>query len=213
MDRNRTGAFENMVEELKKVQFKGHPLIFGTLKSHYRDTIDIYFKNQPAFYSLNPTYKAKLGGNITIEIGDGCYAIDCETPSCNVFTAIEEVRSEYLRAKRNNREVEPFGTSNYGYATQHTYKTFQKAKTVLMWLNKFLNSSYDSIVEGMAWYKSAPILADVKAYIDYVERRTELEKQRDAIQKQIDQAYSQFMAYNKKYKDNFKRVRSAKIDF
>jgi malate synthase len=82
-----------------------------------------------------------------------------------------------------------------------------------MWLNKFLNSSYDSIVEGMAWYKSAPILADVKAYIDYVERRTELEKQRDAIQKQIDQAYSQFMAYNKKYKDNFKRVRSAKIDF
>ena len=82
-----------------------------------------------------------------------------------------------------------------------------------MWLNKFLNSSYDNIVEGMAWYKSAPILADVKTYIDYAEKRNELEKQMDAIQKQIDQAYSQFMDYNKKYKDNFKRVRSAKIDF
>ena len=213
MDRNRTGAFGHLVEELKKVQFKGYPLIFGTIKSRYGDTIDIYFKSQPAFYSLHPKYKAKLEGRITIEIEDECYSINCESPNCNLLTAIEEVRSEYLSAKRNNREVEPFGTTAYGYAIQQTYKTFQKAETVLMWVNKLLNTSYDNIVEGMAWYKSAPVMADVKAYIDYVDRRNKLVEQRDAIQKEIDQAYSQFMAYNGKYKENFKRVRKAKTDF
>lgn len=217
MDRLKDGAFDNLIAELKKKSFKGSPIDFTATKDSgygYRSehtTIEILFKRQPAFRDLDPNYKKDLNGKIKIKIDCDCYTIKCEYPSSLLLSVIDEVRSAYYRHERYKEPLMSFGCGYTDY--KRITKTLQTATSVLKWVDKFLDLSYDSVIEGRAWWVSEPVQDDVKQYLESQRIRSEYSSQISKLEDKKDKEESRFCEYDRKYRDNFVRVRTAKSDF
>lgn len=216
MDRLKDGAFDNLIEELKKKSFKGSPIDFIATKDighSYRSAheIEILFKRQPAFRDLDPNYKRELNGRIKIEIDSGCYTIKCEYPSSLLLSVIDEVRMAYYRHDRWNEPLQSFGCGYSDY--KRITKTLQTADSVLKWFDKFLDLSYNSVIEGRAWWVSEPVQDDVKNYLESQKIRSEYDSKIGELEDKKDKEETRFNEYDRKYRDNFVRVRTAKSDF
>lgn len=216
MDKLKNDAFNYLVDELKKKSFKGSPIEFSanldTGHSYrYPHTIEVLFKRQPAFLNLDPNYKKGLNGKIEIEIDCDNYTIKCEYPSSLLLSVIDEVRSSYYRHERYNEPLQSFGCG-YGDYKRIT-KTLQTATSVLKWFDKFLDLSYDSVIEGRAWWVSETVQDDIKQYLESQKIRSEYNSQINALEEKKDKEETRFNEYDRKYRDNFVRVRTAKSDF
>lgn len=216
MDKRKNDAFNNLIAELRKKSFKGSPIDFST----YMDTgnsyrcaheIEILFKRQPAFRDLDPNYKKDLNGKIKIEIDCDCYTVVCEYPSSLLLSVIDEVRSAYYRHERYKEPLQSFGCGYSDY--KRITKTLQTATSVLKWVDKFLDLSYNSVIEGRAWWVSEPVQDDIKQYLESQRIRSEYSSQISELESKKDKEESRFSEYDRKYRDNFVRVRTAKSDF
>ena len=83
----------------------------------------------------------------------------------------------------------------------------------MKWLDKFIELSYNSVIEGRAWWVSEPVLDDVKQYLESQKIRAEYSSQISKLEDKKDEEETRFKAYDKKYRENFVRVRTAKSDF
>lgn len=216
MDKRKDDAFDNLIAELRKKSFKGSPIDFtATRDTGYRymcaHEIEVLFKRQPAFCDLDPSYKRELNGKIEIEIDSDCYTIKCEYPSSLLLAAIDEVRNAHYRHKRLNEPLQSFGCGYFDY--KRITKTLQTAKSVLKWFDKFLDLSYNSVIEGRAWWVSEPVQDDVKQYLESLKIRSEYNSQIDELKSKKDKEENRFKTYDIKYRENFVRVRTAKSDF
>ena len=86
MDKLKNDAFDNLIAELRKKNFKGSPIDFIATRDtghSYRSAhkIEVLFKRQSVFQDLDPNYKKELNGKIEIEIDSDSYTIKCEYPS------------------------------------------------------------------------------------------------------------------------------------
>lgn len=216
MDKLKNNAFDNLVAELRKKSFKGSLIDFTATKDTghgYRcaHEIEVLFKRQPAFRDLDPNYKRELNGKIEIEIDCDCYTIKCEYPSSLLLSSIDEVRSAYYRQEKYNEPLQSFGCGYSDY--KRITKTLQTASSVLKWFDKFLDLSYNSVIEGRAWWVSEPVQDDIKQYLESQKIRSEYSSQISELEDKKDKEESRFNAYDRKYRDNFVRVRTAKSDF
>lgn len=216
MDRLKDGAFDNLIAELRKKSFKGSPIDFMTTRDtghSYRcaHEIEISLKHQPAFRDLDPNYKKDLNGKIKIEIDNDCYTVMCSFPSSLLLSVIDEVRSAYYRHKKYKEPLQSFGCGYSDY--KRITKTLQTATSVLKWVDKFLDLSYNSVIEGRAWWVSEPVQDDVKQYLESQKIRSEYDSQIGELETKKDKEESRFNEYDRKYRDNFVRVRTAKSDF
>jgi hypothetical protein len=216
MDRLKDGAFDNLIAELRKKSFKGSPIDFIATKDTghgYRSAheIEILFKHQPAFRDLDPNYKRELNGRIVIEIYYDCYTIKCEYPSSLLLSVIDEVRMTYYRHERWNDPIKSFGCGYSDY--KRITKTLQTADSVLKWFDKFIDLSYNSVLEGRAWWVSEPVQDDVKKYLESQKIRSEYDDKIGELEDKKDKEETRFNEYDRKYRDNFVRVRTAKSDF
>lgn len=216
MDKRKNDAFDNLIAELRKKSFKGSPIDFTAIRDtghSYRSAheIEVLFKRQPAFRDLDPNYKKELNGKIKIEIDSDCYTIKCEYPSSLLISVIDEVRSAYYRHERWNEPLQSFGCGYSDY--KRITKTLQTAKSVLKWFDKFLDLSYNSVIEGRAWWVSEPVQDDVKKYLESQKIRSEYDAKIGELEDKKDKEETRFGAYDSKYRENFVRVRTAKSDF
>ena len=216
MDRLKDGAFNHLIEELKKKSFKGSPIDFSANIDNGRSyrsghTIEILFKRQPAFRDLDPNYRQELNGKIEIRIDCDNYTVVCEYPSSLLLSVIDEVRSSHYRHEVWKEPLKSFGCGYSDY--KRITKTLQTSEYVLKWVDKFLDLSYNSVIEGRAWWVSEPVQEDVKKYLESQQIRRELNSQVSELQEKIDKEETRFNAYDSKYRDNFVRVRTAKSDF
>lgn len=216
MDKLKNDAFDNLIAELRKKSFKGSPIDFNATNYtgyNFRCTheIEVLFKRQPAFCDLDPSYKRELNGKIEIEIYDDCYIIKCEYPSSLLLSSIDEVRNAHYRHKRWNEPLQSFGCGYCDY--KRITKTLQTASSVLKWFDKFLDLSYNSVIEGRAWWVSEPVQDDVKNYIESQNIRSAYDSQIGELEDKKDKEETRFNEYDRKYRDNFVRVRTAKSDF
>lgn len=216
MDKIKNAAFDNLIEELRKKSFKGSPIDFSVYKDtghRYRSAheIEVLFKRQPAFRDLDPNYKKELNGQIKIEIDCDCYTIKCEYPSSLLLSCIDEVRAANYRHERYNEPLKSFGCGYTDY--KRITKTLQTASSVLKWFDKFLDISYNSVIEGRAWWVSEPVQDDVKKYLESQKIRSEYDSQIGELECKKDKEETRFNEYDRKYRDNFVRVRTAKSDF
>lgn len=169
MDKRKNDSLDNLIAELRKKSFKGSPIYFTAFKSTARGyrcahEIEILFKSQPAFRDLDPNYKSELNGKIKIEIDLDCYTIKCEYPSSLLLSSIDEVRNAYYRKYKWNEPLQSFGCGYIDY--KRITKTLQTASSVLKWFDKFLDISYNSVIEGRAWLVSEAVQDDVKKYLE-----------------------------------------------
>ena len=216
MDKRKDEAFDNLIAELRKKSFKGSPIDFNATEDtgyRYRCSheIVVLFKRQPAFRDLDPNYKMELNGKIEIEIYCDCYIIKCEYPSSLLLSSIDEVRNAHYRHKKWNKPLQSFGCGYTDY--KRITKTLQTATSVLKWFDKFIELSYNSVIEGRAWWVSEPVLDDVKQYLESQKIRAEYSSQISKLEDKKDEEETRFKAYDKKYRENFVRVRTAKSDF
>lgn len=216
MDKRKDDAFDNLVAELRKKSFKGSPIYFNetkdTARSYgYAHEIEVLFKRQPAFRDLDQSYKRELNGKIEIEIYCDCYIIKCEYPSSLLLAAIDEVRNAHYRHKRLNEPLQSFGCGYCDY--KRITKTLQTASSVLKWFDKFLDISYNSVIEGRAWWVSEPVQDDVKQYLESLKILSEYSSQIGKLEDKKDKEKTRFNEYDRKYRENFVRVRTAKSDF
>ena len=216
MDKRKDEAFDNLIAELRKKSFKGSPIDFNATNYtgyNFRCTheIEVLFKRQPAFQDLDQSYKMELNGKIEIEIYDDCYIIKCEYPSSLLLSSIDEVRNAHYRHKRWNEPLQSFGCGYSDY--KRITKTLQTAASVLKWFDKFLDLSYNSVIEGRAWWVSEPVQDDVKNYIESQKILSEYSSQISQLEDKKDKEKTRFNEYDRKYRDNFVRVRTAKSDF
>ena len=216
MDKRKNEAFDNLIAELRKKSFKGSPIDFNATEDtgyRYRCSheIEVLFKRQPAFRDLDPNYKMELNGKIEIEIYCDCYIIKCEYPSSLLLSSIDEVRNAHYRHKKWNEPLQSFGCCYTDY--KRITKTLQTATSVLKWFDKFIELSYNSVIEGRAWWVSEPVLDDVKQYLESQKIRAEYSSQISKLEDKKDEEETRFKAYDKKYRENFVRVRTAKSDF
>lgn len=216
MDKRKNDAFDNLVAELRKKSFKGSPIDFTATRDtghSYRcaHEIEVLFKRQPAFRDLDPSYKRELNGKIEIEIDSDCYTIKCEYPSSLLLSVIDEVRNAHYRQERWNEPLQSFGCGYSDY--KRITKTLQTAQSVLKWFDKFLDLGYNSVIEGRAWWVSEPVQDDVKNYLESQKIRSEYDSQIGELQSKKDKEETRFSEYDRKYRDNFVRVRTAKSDF
>lgn len=215
MDRLKDSAFDNLIAELKKKSFKGSPIDFEAFKDtgyrRHTHTIEILFKDQPCFRDLDPTYKKDLNGKIIIEIDCDCYTIKCEYPSSLLLSVIDEVRSAYYKHEKYKKPLQSFGCGYTDY--KRITKTLQTAQSVLKWFDKFLELSYNSVIEGRAWWTSEAVQDDVKEYLESQKIRSEYSSQISVLEEKKDKEETRFNEYDRKYRDNFVRVRTAKSDF
>lgn len=215
MDKRKDEAFDNLIAELRKKSFKGSPIDFNATNYtgyNFRCTheIEVLFKHQAAFCDLDPNYKRELNGKIEIEIYDDCYIIKCEYPSSLLLSSIDEVRSAYYRHNRWNEPLQSFGC---GYDYKRITKTLQTATSVLKWFDKFLDLSYNSVIEGRAWWVSEPVQDDVKQYLESQNIRSAYDSQIGELEEKKNKEETRFSEYDRKYRENFVRVRTAKSDF
>lgn len=216
MDKRKDEAFDNLIAELRKKSFKGSPIDFNATNYtgyNFRCTheIEVLFKHQAAFRDLDPNYKRELNGKIEIEIYDDCYIIKCEYPSSLLLSSIDEVRNAYFRKDKWNEPLQSFGCGYSDY--KRITKTLQTSTSVLKWFDKFLDLSYNSVIEGRAWWVSEPVQDDVKNYIESQKIRSEYDSQISELKDKKDKEETRFCEYDRKYRDNFVRVRTAKSDF
>lgn len=216
MDKQKNDAFDNLIAELRNKSFKGSPIDFYATKDTGHSfrcdhKIEVLFKRQPAFRDLDPNYKMELNGKIEIEIYDDCYIIKCEYPSSLLLSSIDEVRSAYYRHKRWNEPLQSFGCGYCDY--KRITKTLQTASSVLKWFDKFLDISYNSVIEGRAWWVSEQVQDDVKQYLESQKILSEYSSQISQLEDKKDKEKTRFNEYDRKYRDNFVRVRTAKSDF
>ena len=216
MDKLKNDAFDNLIAELRKKSFKGSPIDFNATNYtgyNFRCTheIEVLFKHQAAFRDLDPNYKRELNGKIEIEIYDDCYIIKCEYPSSLLLSSIDEVRSAYYRHNRWNEPLQSFGCGYCDY--KRITKTLQTASSVLKWFDKFLDISYNSVIEGRAWWVSEQVQDDVKQYLESQKILSEYSSQISQLEDKKDKEKTRFNEYDRKYRDNFVRVRTAKSDF
>ena len=216
MDKQKNDAFDNLIAELRNKSFKGSPIDFYATKDTGHSfrcdhKIEVLFKHQPAFRDLDPSYKRELNGKIEIEIDSDCYTIKCEYPSSLLLSSIDEVRSAYYRHKRWNEPLQPFGCGYCDY--KRITKTLQTASSVLKWFDKFLDISYNSVIEGRAWWVSEQVQDDVKQYLESQKILSEYSSQISQLEDKKDKEKTRFNEYDRKYRDNFVRVRTAKSDF
>lgn len=216
MDKRKNDAFDNLVAELRKKSFKGSPIDFTATRDtghSYRcaHEIEVLFKRQPAFRDLDPSYKRELNGKIEIEIDSDCYTIKCEYPSSLLLSVIDEVRNAHYRQERWNEPLQSFGCGYSDY--KRITKTLQTATSVLKWFDKFLDLGYNSVIEGRAWWVSEPVQDDVKNYLESQKIRNAYDSQIGELEEKKDKEETRFNEYDRKYRDNFVRVRTAKSDF
>lgn len=216
MDKRKDEAFDNLIAELRKKSFKGSPIDFTATRDtghSYRcaHEFEVLFKRQPAFRDLDPSYKRELNGKIEIEIDSDCYTIKCEYPSSLLLSSIDEVRNAHYRHKRLNVPLQSFGCGYCDY--KRITKTLQTAKSVLKWFDKFLDLSYNSVIEGRAWWVSEAVQDDVKKYLESQKIRSEYDSQISELKDKKDKEETRFCEYDRKYRDNFVRVRTTKSDF
>lgn len=216
MDKQKNDAFDNLIAELRNKSFKGSPIDFYATKDTGHSfrcdhKIEVLFKHQPAFRDLDPNYKRELNGKIEIEIDSDCYTIKCEYPSSLLLSSIDEVRSAYYRHKRWNEPLQSFGCGYCDY--KRITKTLQTASSVLKWFDKFLDISYNSVIEGRAWWVSEQVQDDVKQYLESQKILSEYSSQISQLEDKKDKEKTRFNEYDRKYRDNFVRVRTAKSDF
>ena len=216
MDKQKNDAFDNLIAELRNKSFKGSQIDFNATNYtgyNFRCTheIEVLFKHQAAFRDLDPNYKRELNGKIEIEIYDDCYIIKCEYPSSLLLSSIDEVRSAYYRHKRWNEPLQSFGCGYSDY--KRITKTLQTASSVLKWFDKFLDISYNSVIEGRAWWVSEQVQDDVKQYLESQKILSEYSSQISQLEDKKDKEKTRFNEYDRKYRDNFVRVRTAKSDF
>lgn len=216
MDKQKNDAFDNLIAELRNKSFKGSPIDFYATKDTGHSfrcdhKIEVLFKHQPAFRDLDPSYKRELNGKIEIEIDSDCYTIKCEYPSSLLLSSIDEVRSAYYRHKRWNEPLQSFGCGYCDY--KRITKTLQTASSVLKWFDKFLDISYNSVIEGRAWWVSEQVQDDVKQYLESQKILSEYSSQISQLEDKKDKEKTRFNEYDRKYRDNFVRVRTAKSDF
>ena len=216
MDKLKNDAFDNLIAELRKKSFKGSPIDFNATNYtgyNFRCTheIEVLFKHQAAFRDLDPNYKRELNGKIEIEIYDDCYIIKCEYPSSLLLSSIDEVRNAHYRHKRWNEPLQSFGCGYCDY--KRITKTLQTASSVLKWFDKFLDISYNSVIEGRAWWVSEQVQDDVKQYLESQKILSEYSSQISQLEDKKDKEKTRFNEYDRKYRDNFVRVRTAKSDF
>ena len=216
MDKRKNDAFDNLIAELRKKSFKGSPIDFDATRDtghSYRcvHTIEVLFKRQPAFRDLDPNYKRELNGKIEIEIDSDCYTIKCEYPSSLLLSVIDEVRSAYYRQDRYKEPLQSFGCGYCDY--KRITKTLQTVTSVLKWFDKFLDISYNSVLEGRAWWVSEQVKDDVKNYLESQKIRSKYDSQISKLEEKKDKEETRFSEYDRKYRDNFVRVRTAKSDF
>lgn len=216
MDKQKNDAFDNLIAELRKKSFKGSQIDFNATNYtgyNFRCTyeIEVLFKHQAAFRDLDPNYKRELNGKIEIEIYDDCYIIKCEYPSSLLLSSIDEVRNAHYRHKRWNEPLQSFGCGYCDY--KRITKTLQTASSVLKWFDKFIELSYNSVIEGRAWWVSEPVQDDVKQYLESQKILSEYSSQISQLEDKKDKEETRFNEYDRKYRDNFVRVRTAKSDF
>lgn len=212
MDKRKNDALDNLIAELRKKSFKGSPIDLRTARG-YRcaHEIKILFKNQPAFRDLDPNYKSELKGKIKIEIDNDFYRVECEYPSTLLLSVIDEVRKVYYRHKKFDKPINSFGC---GYCSlKRITKILQTAQSVLKLVDKFLDISYNSVIEGRAWWVSEAVQDDVKKYLESQKIRSEYDSQIDELKSKKAKEETRFCEYDRKYRDNFVRVRTAKSDF
>ena len=152
-----------------------------------------------------------MNGKIEIEIDSDSYTIKCEYPSSLLLSVIDEVRNAHYRHERWNEPLKSFGCGYCDY--KRITKTLQTATTVLKWFDKFLDISYNSVLEGRAWWVSEPVQEDVKNYLESQKIRSEYDSQIGELETKKDKEENRFNEYDRKYRDNFVRVRTAKSDF
>lgn len=216
MDKLKNDAFDNLIAELRKKSFKGSPIDFNAIKDtghSYRcaHEIEVLFKCQPAFQDLDQSYKRELNGKIEIDIDIDCYTIKCEYPSSLLLSSIDEVRNAHYRHKRWNEPLQSFGCGYCDY--KRITKTLQTASSVLKWFDKFLDLSYNSVIEGRAWWVSEQVQDDVKQYLESQKILSEYSSQICKLENKKNKEKTRFNEYDRKYRDNFVRVRTAKSDF
>ena len=216
MDKQKNDAFDNLIAELRNKSFKGSQIDFNATNYtgyNFRCTheIEVLFKHQAAFRDLDPNYKRELNGKIEIEIYDDCYIIKCEYPSSLLLSSIDEVRNAHYRHKRWNEPLQSFGCGYCDY--KRITKTLQTASSVLKWFDKFLDISYNSVIEGRAWWVSEQVQDDVKQYLESQKILSEYSSQISQLEDKKDKEKTRFNEYDRKYRDNFVRVRTAKSDF
>ena len=216
MDKQKNDAFDNLIAELRNKSFKGSPIDFYATKDTGHSfrcdhKIEVLFKRQPAFQDLDQSYKMELNGKIEIEIYSDCYTIKCEYPSSLLLSSIDEVRSAYYRHNRWNEPLQSFGCGYSDY--KRITKTLQTASSVLKWFDKFLDISYNSVIEGRAWWVSEQVQDDVKQYLESQKILSEYSSQISQLKDKKDKEKTRFNEYDRKYRDNFVRVRTAKSDF
>ena len=216
MDKRKDEAFDNLIAELRKKSFKGSQIDFNATKDtgyNFRCTheIEVLFKHQAAFRDLDPNYKMELNGKIEIKIYCDCYTIKCEYPSSLLLSSIDEVRNAHYRHKRWNEPLQSFGCGYCDY--KRITKTLQTASSVLKWFDKFLDISYNSVIEGRAWWVSEQVQDDVKQYLESQKILSEYSSQISQLEDKKNKEKTRFNEYDRKYRDNFVRVRTAKSDF
>ena len=128
-----------------------------------------------------------------------------------LLSSIDEVRSAYYRQERYKEPLQSFGCGYCDY--KRITKTLQTAQSVLKWFDKFLDISYNSVIEGRAWWVSKPVQDDVKNYIESQNIRSAYDSQIGELETKKDKEETRFSEYDRKYRDNFVRVRTAKSDF
>lgn len=218
MDKRKDDALDYLVAELKKRKFKDRDINFGYEKhcSIYWggefNEISIYLKSQSVFTDLDPAYNKNLNGKISVQIRDEEYTVDCDYPSSLMLAAIDDARSSYYDAEHYNKALRPFGCG-YSSTVKHVSKKFKTAEYVLKWIDKFLELSYNSVIEGRAWWVSDTVKAYAKAYIDSCKIRTDYNNKISELEKKRNEEESRFSEYDRKFRDNFTRVRMAKADF
>ena len=216
MDRLKDNALDNLIDELKKKSFKGSPIDFIVTKDtghSYRrgHEIEILFKRQPAFRDLDPNYSKELHGKIEITIDCESYTVVCEYPSSLLLSSIEDVRQAYHSHEKWNEPLRSFGC---GYSDEKRItKILHTADFVLKWVDKFLELGYNSVIEGRAWWVSEPVQDDVKRYLEKCNAISAYQDKINKLEKKQQEEETRFAEYDKKYRENFIRVRTAKSDF
>ncbi len=83
----------------------------------------------------------------------------------------------------------------------------------MKWFDKFIELSYNSVIEGRAWWVSEPVQDDVKQYLESLKILSEYDSQIGKLEDKKDKEKTRFNEYDRKYRENFVRVRTAKSDF
>lgn len=218
MDKRKDDALDYLVAELKKRKFKDRDIEFGYEKHRSKywggeyNEISIYFKSQSVFTELDPAYNKNLNGKISVQIRDEEYTVECDYPSSQMLAAIDDARESYYLAEHNQKAIKPFGCG-YSSTVKHVSKKFKTAEYVLKWIDKFLELAYNSVVEGRAWWVSDSVKTYAKAYIDSCKIRSDFSNKISELEGKRSEEETRFNEYDRKFRDNFVRVRMAKADF